>query len=257
MNIKKAREIITSFISGYIQDTGAEGVVLGLSGGLDSSVTAFLAVEALGRSSVDLVALPYKTSDPESINDSKMVAEILSIPLTAYDISSPVDEIIELRGEIDRLRIGNIAARVRMIFLYDISAERNRLVIGTGNRSERILGYTTLWGDMACAFTPLGGLLKTQERMLAREIGVPEKIITKTPSADLWSEQTDESEMGITYETADRIIYGIFDEGKEPEQLIEEGIDRAAVKLLMDRHRQNSFKFRMPPYPELNGLELL
>ena len=251
MTISEARTRILDFIRDY---AGRSGVVVGLSGGLDSAVTAALCAEALGAAAVDTVALPYRTSDPSSLEDARRIAEHIGTRLESFDISKAVDAVVEIRGGTDRLRLGNIAARVRMIMLYDISAERGKMVAGTGNRTESLLGYTTIWGDMACAFAPIGGLLKTQERRLAAEIGLPKWIIEKTPTADLWKDQTDEGEMGITYEIADKLLHAIHDLGKTPEALIEEGFSERAIEIVVERTKKNEFKRRMPATIELFGL---
>ena len=251
MNISEARARILDFIRDY---TDGSGVVVGLSGGLDSAVTAVLCADALGTDAVDTIALPYRTSDPSSLEDARRIAGHIGTRLEPFDISRAVDAVVEIRGGTDRLRLGNIAARVRMIMLYDISAERGRMVAGTGNRTESLLGYTTMWGDMACAFAPIGGLLKTQERRLAAEIGLPKWIIEKTPTADLWDDQTDEGEMGITYETADKILHSIYDLGKTTEALIEEGFQKNAIAIVIEMAKKNEFKRRMPATLELPGL---
>lgn len=255
MNIIEARKIIVDFISGYSCSCG-DGVVIGLSGGLDSAVCATLCVEALGKNSVDLIALPYKTSHPKSLDDAKKIAKHIGKNLEIFDITQAVDSILSLRKMDDRVRIGNICARMRMIYLYDISAERNKIVVGTGNRTERLLGYATMWGDMACAIAPIGGLYKTQVRKLARSIGLPEWIIEKKPTADLWKGQTDESEMGITYELADKILYAKFEENKNREALLSDGFPESAVALVFRRYNSSHFKRRMPKFPKIEGLSL-
>ncbi len=256
MKITEAGKIITAFIREYIDGNSPGGAVIGLSGGLDSAVTAALAVEALGRDRVDAVSLPYSTSDPCSQSDAEKIARHLGIALESFDITPAVDAIAKNRPGIDRLRLGNICARVRMIYLYDISAEREKLVLGTGNRTERLLGYSTLWGDSACAIAPLGDILKTQERALAREIGLPDWIVEKTPTADLWRGQTDEGELGITYPEADKIIHAVFDLETTREKLIEGGFNKNSIDLVFDKYENSEFKRRMPPYPELPDLTL-
>jgi len=255
MKIETARKIIVDFIEEYIRESCSEGAVIGLSGGLDSSVSAALAVEAIGAERVSAVALPYCLSDPRSLADAEKIAVHLGLELEVLDIAPAVDAVVQCRDEVSKLRLGNICARMRMIYLYDISAERNMLVIGTGNRTERILGYSTLWGDSACAFSPIGDLLKTQERELARLIGLPEWVIEKTPTADLWQGQTDEGELGITYDEADRIIFAHFDQSKTREQLAEEDFDPSKVDLVLRKYEWSEFKRKPPAFPELPGLE--
>lgn len=255
MKIEKARNIIVDFIADYVKGSSTDGAIIGLSGGLDSSVTAALTVEALGTERVRVVALPYCQSDPCSLEDARKIADYLGLELQEVDITPAVEAVVDSRAEMSKLRLGNICARMRMIYLYDISAANNMLVVGTGNRTERILGYFTLWGDAACAFTPLGGLLKTQERELAARIGLPDWIIEKTPTADLWKDQTDEGELGITYDRADKIIHSIFDLDKSPEELMAKGYRRAEIELVLNKHKSSEFKRRLPAYPELPGLE--
>ena len=255
MKISEAHRSIVDFIAEYLASSSAKGVVMGLSGGLDSSVVAGLAVEALGAEKIHVVAMPYCHSNPSSLEDAHKIAHHLGLNLEIQEITPAVDAIASSRSSISNLRLGNICARVRMIYLYDISAERNLLVVGTGNRTERIMGYFTMWGDAACAFTPLGGLLKTQERELARHMGLPEWIIAKTPTADLWKDQTDEGEMGITYAEADRIIHALFDEGTDPEELIAKVFEPANIDLVISRYESSDFKRKPPAFPELPGLE--
>ncbi len=163
----KATEKTVDFIKKYTEDAGFSRVVLGLSGGLDSATCAYLAVRALGRENVKLVNMPYKGSSPESQADAQLVADSLGIPMDIVEITGPVDSLFDGRPAPDRLRLGNACARMRMITIYDIASEWNGLVIATGNKSESYLGYTTLWGDMAGAFSPIGDLFKSDEKALA------------------------------------------------------------------------------------------
>ena len=254
--IDEAREKIERFIREYIRESGASGVLVGLSGGLDSSVTAALCVSALGEDAVTALSLPYRRSDPASLTDAGKIADYLRLNLEIIDISPAVDAVLDSCCEPDKIRIGNVAARIRMVYLYDLSAERDLMVAGTGNRTEALLGYSTLWGDMACAFTPLGGLFKTQERKLAAALGLPQWIIEKTPTADLWPGQTDEGELGLSYEEADRILFALFDEGKSAGEIISAGFSRDTVERVLSLYERSHFKRRMPEYPEVSGLPL-
>ncbi|MCK5832054.1 NAD+ synthase [bacterium] len=256
MNWNSVKENIVSWIRQYIAESKSGGVVLGLSGGLDSAVTAALSVEALGADSVDMIALPYRVSDPSSLDDARKISEHLGGKLEVFNISAPVDDMIKLMGGIDELQLGNITARMRMIVLYNLSAKRCRLVAGTGNRTESYLGYSTLWGDMACAFTPIGGLFKTQERKLARELGLPEWIITKTPTADLWHGQTDEGELGITYEIADKILFAHIEKSVDRAELLQMGFSSDEIDLVLDRIIKYNYKRRMPVFPSIKRLPL-
>jgi len=238
---------ILDFIRERMQEAGKSRLVVGLSGGLDSAVSAYLAVRALGSDSLTAFLMPYKTTDPRSSEDAELVVSELGIAHETIDISPMVDAYFERFPDADRKRRGNFMARTRMAILYDQSAALDALVLGTGNRTEALLGYTTLWGDMACAFTPLGGLYKTQVRQLATHLGVPARIIEKPPSADLWQGQTDEGEMGVTYEEVDRLLHNLLDLGMSDAALGSEGISTAFIVKVRSMIDASSFKRCMPP----------
>ena len=203
----------------------AVGGKLGVSGGVDSSLACFLTAEALGPENVLAARMPYKTSAPDSLEHAKLVIQTTGVNETTIPISEPVDALFAQFPDADNIRRGNAMARMRMIVLYDLSVSFNGLVVGTGNKTEYLLGYTTLYGDSACALNPLGDLYKTQVRQLARAVGVPEVIIAKPPSADLWVGQTDEEELGFTYEELDRLLLLLIDRGVPPQTCIESGFD--------------------------------
>ncbi len=238
---------ITAFIRDRMEEAEKSRLVVGLSGGLDSAVSSYLAVRALGSESLTAFLMPYQTTAPQSTEDARLVTSELGIAHAIIDITPLVDAYFERFPDADRKRRGNFMARTRMAVLYDQSAALDALVLGTGNRTEALLGYTTLWGDMACAFTPLGDLYKTQVRQLAEYLGVPERIIAKPPSADLWQGQTDEGEMGITYEEADRLLYNLVDLGLSDEDLEREGFSPAFIHKIRDMMESSSFKRCMPP----------
>jgi NAD+ synthase len=240
---------LMNFIQKQTAACGRSRLVVGLSGGLDSTVSAYLGARALGSENLTAFLLPYKTTSKESIEDAQLVAAELAIEHEVVDITPTVDAYFDRYPEAERKRRGNFMARTRMAVLYDQSEVRGALVMGTGNRTEALLGYTTLWGDMACAFTPLGCLFKTQVRQLAVHLDVPAKIVEKPPSADLWVGQTDEGEMGLTYEEVDRLLFSLLDLGHSDRQLEEEGFPAAFVAKVRSMMEAASFKRCMPSFP--------
>ncbi|MDI6874322.1 MAG: NAD+ synthase [Actinomycetota bacterium] len=251
LDAQKALPRLLNFIRERTAAAGKTRLVIGLSGGIDSAVSAYLGVRALGRENLTAFLLPYRTTRPESLEDALLVVEELGIEHRRIDITPMVDAYFQFFPEADPKRRGNFMARCRMAVLYDQSAALDALVLGTGNRTEALLGYTTLWGDMACAFTPLGGLYKTQVRQLAAFLGVPARIIDKVPTADLWEGQTDEGEMGISYAEADLILYHLYDLGYPEERVVREGFDPRVVRKVKSMVEASTFKRRMPPYCEL------
>ncbi len=247
IDVEEALPRILDFIRGRMSEAGKSRMVVGLSGGLDSAVSSYLAVSAMGSESLTAFLMPYSTTDPRSTEDALLVASELGVAHETIDITPMVDAYFERFPEAGPKRRGNYMARTRMAVLYDQSAARDALVLGTGNRTESLLGYTTLWGDMACAFTPLGGLFKTQVRQLAAHLGVPERIIAKPPSADLWQGQTDEGEMGVTYDEVDRLLYQMLDLGWDDAKLQAGGFDPAFIRKVRGMMESSSFKRCMPP----------
>ena len=246
IDCERVTEILTGFISSEVQKVGFERVVLGLSGGVDSATSAYLAARALGSENVIAILMPYQTSRTESRSDALKAVEALRLRHIEVDITPMVDPYLDGQPGIDRVRRGNVMARERMIVLYDQSYAHDALVLGTSNKTEYLLGYTTLWGDMACALNPLGDLYKTQVRELARHLGVPKEIIEKAPSADLWKGQTDEEELGFTYEEVDRLLCLLIDQRRSPDEAEELGFDRAFIRRVMDMVRNSQFKRRLP-----------
>ncbi|MDP7420311.1 MAG: NAD+ synthase [bacterium] len=246
-------KILTRFISDEFCKAGKRQAVIGLSGGLDSSTAAFLAVKALGADNVLAYLLPYRTSSPTSSDDAALVADTLGISREIIDITAMVDTYLALVPQAGQVRTGNIAARQRMIILYDKSAEHNALVLGTANKTEYLLGYTTLWGDMACALTPLGDLYKTQVRQLARYLGVPDRILLKPPSADLWEGQTDEGELGFSYEAVDQLLYHMIDRQCTMSELQNMGYKPAFINKVSMVIKNSQYKRRMPLTIEISS----
>ncbi len=247
IDLETARTTIRRFIKGKLLQAGSKGYVLGLSGGVDSSLAAALAVEAVGPEKVLGVLMPYKTSSESSITDAELLAKHLGIEHRQVDISAMVDAYFSNIDDSLKIRAGNKMARERMAILFDIAQETGRLVLGTGNRTESCLGYTTWYGDSACSINPVGELYKTEIRAMAELVGLPEQIITKIPSADLWVGQTDEDEIGVTYDTIDKILKRIVDEDfLSISLLVKDGFDSRDISRVVSLLNLNSFKRRQP-----------
>lgn len=245
---------ISRFIEQKVETAGAEGVVLGLSGGLDSATTAFLSERALGKDSVLAVFMPEEgVTSPREIEDAEEVAETLDLDFRTIEISSIFEE-IKKNVDIEhspRMANANLKVRVRMLLLYYYANSLDYLVIGTSNESELRAGYFTKYGDGAVDFFPLGTVYKLQTKEIARELGVPKRIIEKPPSAGLWEGQEDEDELGLPYEKIDRIWAGLdldFSAGEIAECL---DIDESQVEGLMERENRTEHKRRMPPSPDI------
>jgi NAD+ synthase len=256
-----ARGVIGGFIRDQLREAGYERVVLGLSGGIDSALVAHLVTEAIGADRLLCVLLPYRTSAPASRADAEAVVRRLGCASELVDISPMVDAYfgrdsvagaagVEGLGA-SPVRRGNFAARMRMSVLYDRSVTWRGLVAGTGNRTEALIGYTTLFGDSACAFNPVGDLYKSQVRQLAAAMGVPDAIIRKAPSADLWPGQTDEGEAGFSYPELDRILFWRHDHDRSVDDLVAMGFDRDAVERVDRMVAASAFKRRLAPVAEL------
>jgi NAD+ synthase len=253
INTETARQILTGFIHNEITRAGFSRAVVNLSGGVDSSLSCYLTAQALGAENVLALCLPYKSSSPDSAEHAQMVIDALGVQSLTIPITDIADALIKHFPDMDRIRQGNIMARVRMIVLYDQSQAFNGLPVGTGNKTEILLGYTTLYGDSACALNPLGDLYKTQVRQLAKAIGVPQVILDKPPTADLWLGQTDEGELGFTYADVDQLLYLLVDQRYRPEDCVEAGFDESFVRTVMERVRKNQFKRLMPPIAKLSN----
>jgi NAD+ synthase len=240
------REILIAFIRNEVRKTGLTRVVVGLSGGVDSALSALLAVQALGRENVLALLMPYKSSHPDSQAHAEMILQMTGIDSLFVDISPQIDAYFERFPDADARRRGNKMARERMTILYDHSARWNGLVLGTSNKTELLLGYGTLYGDMASAINPLGDLYKTQVWALAEAIGVPEVIVRKEPSADLWVGQTDEGELGFTYREVDQLLYLMVDHRYTKPELITAGFLEPFVDDVAQRIMTSQFKRRLP-----------
>jgi NAD+ synthase len=253
INIDLARTILTGFIQTEIRRTGYNKAVVGLSGGVDSAVSCYLTAEALGAENVLAVRMPYRTSSQDSLDHAQQVIDALGVKYLTLPVTEMVEPYLERFPEASPVRKGNVMARARMIVLYDQSEAFGGLVVGTGNKTEILLGYTTLYGDSACALNPLGDLYKTQVRQLAHALGVPEAIIQKPPSADLWKDQTDEGELGFTYAEVDQLLYLLVDQRYTPEDCVEAGFAGSFVRRVVERVRRNHFKRILPPIAKLSN----
>ena len=237
---------LTQFIRQTVLDAGYSKVVLGLSGGIDSSLSAYLAARALGPENVLALRLPYKNSSAESLEHAQLVIDQLSLQSKTIEITEAVDSILDNYPDASPVRKGNVMARVRMINIYDQSAALPGLVVGTGNKTESLLGYSTLHGDGAFDFNPLADLYKAQVRQLARELDVPEVIITKAPSADLWAGQTDEGELGYSYNDMDQLLYMLLEEKLTAANCVERGFDGDFVAEIISRVKRYRYKSTLP-----------
>lgn len=253
INTDLARRILTQFLREEITRTGLSRAVVGLSGGIDSALACCLAAEALGPQNVLAVRMPYRTSSQASLDDAQSVSDQLGVQTLTVPITDMAEPLLTRFPDMSSLRRGNIMARTRMIVLYDQSAAFGGLVVGTGNKTEIMLGYSTLFGDAAHALNPLGDLYKTQVRQLSRAMGVPAPILDKAPTADLWPGQTDEGEMGLTYERADQLLYLLVDQRYQPEECVAAGFDEAFVRQVLERLRRNHFKRVMPLVAKLSN----
>ena len=244
------------FVRRVMRKAGHGRVVLGLSGGVDSALVAALCAEAMGPENVLAVFLPYRTSSPDSLEDAVEMARLLRLRSRKFEITPVVDAYLSAHPDADAVRRGNVMARVRMLALWDAAKETNALVAGTGNRTEWLFGYFTLHGDGAFAFAPIAGFFKTQVWEIARRLGVPDKIVSKTPSADLWPGQSDEGELGCRYSTADSILVRLLDHDLGVEKVIDEGFDAATVRRVADMVAAGAFKrskVPMLPPPRRRG----
>ena len=246
MSPKREIPKIIEWIQKTFAKTKQTKVIVGLSGGLDSAVVAYLAVKALAPKDVICVKLPYKTSSGSSIVDADKVIKLLGVESKEIDISNIADSFGEKLGDEDATRFGNILARARMIVLFDLAAENNGVVLGTSNKSELLLGYGTLHGDLASIINPIAGFYKSQIRLIAEYLDVPSEIIEKIPSADLFEGQTDEKDLGFTYKQADEIMFSIFDEKNSKIKTTNLGYDMDDINEVLERVEANQFKGEVP-----------
>jgi NAD+ synthase len=245
--------LLRGFIADGVRKVGFERAVIGLSGGVDSSLVTALAVSSLGADNVVAIFMPYRTSDPQSALDAYAVCESLGIIAETIDISAQVDDYFERFPDADRTRRGNKMARERMSILYDHSMAEKALVLGTSNKTELLLGYGTLFGDMASALNPIGDLYKTQLYALARFLELPHSVLTKAPSADLWVGQSDEEELGIRYAVVDEILHLLVDQRRSRAEVIALGFEAADVDTVIARVHGSQYKRRPPIIAKLSN----
>lgn len=248
-----AAEHCGAFIKNTLEQAGMERLVIGLSGGIDSAVSAGLAVHALGPERVRGVLMPYTSSSAASLTDAEAVATKLGIETERVSIAPMVDAFLADVPEDALLRRGNVMARCRMIVLYDRSARDGSLVLGTGNRTESLLGYTTMFGDNACALNPLAQLYKTEVRLLCAWLDLPEAVLTKAPSADLWTGQSDEDELGFTYAEVDELLHAMVDRRLDDEALQDAGFAADFIGKVRARVQAMAFKRQLAPVAEFAG----
>lgn len=246
-----ARRVIADFIRGQLDQAGFERAVLGLSGGIDSGLVAYLVTEAIGAERLLCVLMPYRTSSSAARADAEEVVRRLGCAAEVVDISPMVDGFYGADTDASALRRGNFMARMRMSVLYDRSVTWGGLVVGTGNKTESLIGYTTVYGDNACAFNPVGDLYKSQVRQLAAAMGVPDAIIRKPPSADLWPGQTDEAEAGFSYPELDRLLYWRIDRRRSVDEVVALGFARDLVERVDRMVAGAEFKRQVPPIAKL------
>jgi len=245
-------DYLQRFVQEELHTNGFTEACVALSGGLDSAVVLKLAVDALGSDHVHAMFLPYSASSDESRRDARTVFEFCGIPWQELDISGMADAYLALQLGMDRLRTGNLLARLRMAVIFDQSKKEDALVVGTSNKSELLVGYSTWYGDMACAIMPLGDLYKTQVRSLAHHVGLPRQVIAKPPSADLWAGQTDEGEIGVSYETLDRVLYLLVDQRCSSAEVAAEGFELDLVRRVEHKMLASQFKRVSPPIAKLS-----
>ena len=246
LNLKEVHNELVEFLRENFKKAGFSKAVLGLSGGIDSALVAYLLRDALGKENVLAIMMPYKSSNPDSLNHAKLVVEDLKINAKTIEITDMIDAYFKNEKEATSLRMGNKMARERMSILFDYSSKENSLVVGTSNKTEIYLGYSTQFGDSACALNPIGDLYKTNIWDLSRYLKIPNELIEKKPSADLWEGQTDEQEMGLTYKEADQVLYRMLEENKTVEEVLAEGFNKDLVDNIVRRMNRSEYKRRMP-----------
>lgn len=245
-NTELLRKLLVGFVKDEVRKVGINKAVLGLSGGIDSALVAFIAAEALGPENVHAVCMPYKASNPESEAHARLVAKACGVNFSVLPITAMVDPYFDLFPDADNMRRGNKMARERMTVLFDHSAMLRALVLGTSNKTELLLGYGTLYGDMASALNPIGDIYKSQVWQLSATMGIPAEVIEKQPSADLWAGQTDEEELGFSYRQVDELLYRMVDQRLTKPELVAEGFEEDFIDSIYSKIQNSHFKRRLP-----------
>lgn len=253
LNYELVESILSAFLRNEIRKFGFSSVVLGLSGGIDSAVVCELAARALGADNVLALLMPYRTSSRASIEHAMLMVDRLGIRSEEAPVTDVVDAFFTGREDAGRLRRGNVMARARMMLLYDASARDGRLVLGTSNKTELLLGYGTMFGDMASAVNPIGDLYKTQVRGLARHLGIPSPLIDKKPSADLWEGQSDEDDLGFSYESVDWLLSMMLERRMDRESILAEGVDAAFYQRVRGMVVKSQYKRMMPVIAKISS----
>ena len=246
VNTALLRQILVGFVRDEVHKVGVKKAVLGLSGGIDSALVVFIAAEALGPKNVSAICMPYKTSNPESEVHARLVANACGVNFSVVPITPMVDSYFDMFPDADNMRRGNKMARERMTILFDHSALQRALVLGTSNKTELLLGYGTLYGDMASALNPIGDLYKSHVWQLSEVVGVPREVIDKQPSADLWAGQTDEEELGFSYRQVDELLYRMVDLRMTREELVVAGFEIEFIDTIYAKIQNSHFKRRLP-----------
>jgi NAD+ synthase len=252
INLPLTNKILVNFIKDALYKNNFTKTVIGLSGGIDSALVAVLCQQALGSSNVFALLMPYKLSSADSLSDAKALCSQFNISYEIIDITPAVDAYFDRFPTTEKILIGNKCARERMSVLYDFSIRKKALVAGTSNKSELLIGYSTIFGDSAAAFLPIGDLYKTQVFMLAEHLNIPKTIIKKKPTADLWKNQTDEGEIGLTYEVLDKILFQLIDLRKKEKGIVAAGFSKADIDIIKNKIINSQYKRTMPPVAKLH-----
>lgn len=252
LDYKLVTDILINFIKEETEKVGLKNLVIGLSGGIDSALSAVLALKAVGSDRLFAYALPYKSSSKESVDDAELLSKTFGINLHTIDITPYTEAFFNTIKVDSKLRMGNVMARMRMVTLFDMSSKHQGIVLGTSNKTELLLGYGTWYGDLASAINPIGDLYKTQVWELSRYLGIPDRLIEKKPTADLWEGQTDENELGFSYKDVDRLLYFMVDERRSKDELIGIGFNSDFISKISEMVRKNQFKRRLPVIAKLS-----